>query len=69
MAYKFIDAGDYLTAADVQNYLMNQSVMIFAAGTSARDTALGTAVTEGMVTYVGSGVFEVYDGSTWKRWP
>ena len=70
MAFKDFSAGDILTAVDVDNYLMRQSVMVFA-GTAARGSALGTAiVTEGMVTYltdgVGSQAVEYYNGSSWQ---
>ena len=67
--YKDFQPGDYFIADDIQDYLMNQSVMIFTGGTAARNAALGTAVREGMVTYIGSGVFEIYDGTRWERWP
>lgn len=67
--YRDFQAGEFLTAADVQDYLMNQSLMVFTAGTAARGSAIGTAVREGMVTYIGGGVFEYYDGTNWERWP
>lgn len=67
--YKDFQAGEYLEAADIQDYLMDQQVMIFTAGTAARTSALGTAAREGMVTYVGNGVFEFFDGTSWERWP
>jgi len=41
-------AGDILRAADVQDYLMDQTVMVFA-GTAARSSAIATP-SEGMVT-------------------
>jgi len=43
--------GEVLTASNVMNYLMDQSVMNFA-GTAARGSAIGTAVAEGMVSYL-----------------
>jgi hypothetical protein len=43
--------GEVLTASNVMNYLMDQSVMNFA-GTAARGSAIGTAVSEGMVSYL-----------------
>ena len=43
--------GEVLTASNVMNYLMDQSVMNFA-GTAARGSALGTAASEGMVSYL-----------------
>ena len=66
MAFKDFSAGDILTAADVDTYLMRQSVMVFADST-ARGSALGTAiVTEGMVTYLtGTNAIQYYNGSAW----
>ena len=43
--------GEVLTASNVMNYLMDQSVMNFA-GTAARGSAIGTALSEGMVSYM-----------------
>jgi len=60
-------AGEVLTASNVMGYLQDQAVMNFA-GTAARGTALGTAVAEGMVSYLAdSNAVEVYDGSAWKQ--
>jgi len=62
---KVFTAGSVLTAADVMDYLMDQSVMVFA-GTAARGSALGTAVSEGMVSYrTDQNALEYYDGSAW----
>jgi hypothetical protein len=59
----FVD-GDVLTAAQVNTYLMEQAVMVFA-DSSARTTALPTP-SEGMVSYLAdTNVLEVYDGSSW----
>lgn len=69
MGWNGFDAGDYLEAADVQQFLMNQQIMIFTAGTAARNSAIGTAATEGMITYVGNGVFQIFNGISWVRWP
>ena len=44
-------AGEVLTSSNVMNYLMDQSIMNFADST-ARGSALGTAVAEGMVSYL-----------------
>jgi hypothetical protein len=54
--------GDTLTAADVNGYLMDQSVMVFA-GTAARASAIPTP-SAGMVAYSTATGLEVYDGST-----
>ena len=61
---KIFTAGDVLTASDVQNYLMDQTVMNFA-GTAARSSAIATP-TEGMVTYLAdTNAVEVYDGAAY----
>lgn len=67
MPFKDFAAGDVLTAADVDNFLMRQTVMTFDDST-ARGTALGTAViTEGMVTYLkDTNTLEYYNGSSWE---
>ena len=67
LGYKVFTAGEVLTAANVNGYLMKQAVMVFA-GTAARGSALGTAVTEGMTTYqTDSNTVTVYDGSAWQQ--
>jgi hypothetical protein len=61
---KIFTAGDVLTASDVQNYLMDQTVMNFA-GTAARSSAIATP-TEGMVTYLAdTNALQVYDGAAY----
>jgi hypothetical protein len=61
MPYKVWAVNEILTAADMNTYVGNQTVLSFS-GTAARATAIGTPV-EGMVSYVGSGVVEVYAGT------
>lgn len=67
---KVFTAGDVLTASDVQNYLMDQTVMNFA-GTAARSSAIATPTT-GMTTYIGTTgtasipQIETYTGSAWQ---
>jgi hypothetical protein len=62
---KTFNALEVLTAANVNGYLMDQSVMVFASAT-ARSSALGTAVSAGMVSYRTDGtVWEGYNGSSW----
>jgi len=61
-----------LTASDVNNFLMEQSVMSFAS-TGARDAAI-TAPETGMVAYVGSGdssegLYHYTSGSAWRKGP
>lgn len=64
--------GEVLTSANVQNYLMDQAVTVFA-GTAARGSAI-TSPETGMVSYRTDGTadskregFEFYDGSAWTR--
>jgi hypothetical protein len=69
--FKTFTAGAVLTASDVNNYLMEQSVMYFAT-TAARDAAISSPE-DGMVVFVGSndvneGLY-VYHGSAWNRGP
>jgi len=61
---KVFTAGDVLTASQVQDYLQDQSVMVFA-GTAARSSAIATP-TEGMVS-VQTDVDDLtyYNGSAW----
>jgi hypothetical protein len=64
--FKDFAAGDVLTAADVDGYLMRQTVMTFADA-SARDSALSGVLDEGMVAYLeDSDTITVYDGSAWR---
>lgn len=59
--------GEVLTATNVMGYLQDQAVMNFA-GTAARGSAIGTAVSEGMVSYLAdSNTIETYSGSVWER--
>jgi hypothetical protein len=64
--YRTFTAGEVLTASNVQNFLQDQAVMVFADST-ARETAIGTAnFEEGMVSYLeDSDTVEVYNGTTW----
>jgi hypothetical protein len=64
---KVFTAGEVLTAANVQDYLQDQTVMVFS-GTAARGSALpGTVVSEGMVSYLSdTNSIQVYDGAAWQ---
>ncbi len=63
---KVFTAGDILAAADVQGYLQDQVVMVFNSATD-RTTALGTAVSEGMVSYLkDTDALQVY-GTAWAN--
>lgn len=67
---KLFTSGTKLTAAQVNTYLMDQSVMRFAT-TTARDDAFGGAgeatLAEGMICYIdaGNSLF-YYTGSAWS---
>ena len=63
--YHLFSTGEVLSAANVNDYLMKQTTMIFASA-SARTTALSGVLREGMVSYrLDSHVFEVYNGTAW----
>lgn len=63
--FKTFNTGDVLTAADVNTYLMQQTVMVFASA-AARTTALGASVAEGMLSYLkDTDQVEVYNGTSW----
>lgn len=63
--YKLFTTGSVLTASDVNTYLNEQTVMVFASAT-ARTTALSGVLAEGMVSYLkDTNATEVYDGSAW----
>lgn len=62
--FKVFSVGEVLTAADVNDYLMEQSISIFADST-ARDAQI-TSPIEGMFCYLAdSNVLQYYDGSAW----
>lgn len=66
MAYKVFSNGDALTGSELNTYLMNQSVMVFAS-TSARDAAL-TTPSEGMIVWLqDSDKYVYYTGSAWSN--
>ena len=63
--YKLFNTGDVLLASEVNTYLMQQTVMVFA-NASARTTALSGVLAEGMLSYLAdTNATEVYDGSSW----
>lgn len=64
MAYKVFSNGSVLQASDLNDYLMNQSVMVFATST-ARATAI-TSPVEGMLTWLqDSNRYQFYSGTAW----
>ena len=59
--------GEIVTADDFQSYVQNQVVQVYA-GTAARGTALGTAVIEGMLSYLSdSDTVQFYNGTAWTN--
>ena len=62
--FKDFQAGEVLTAVDVDTYLMQQTIMVFA-GTAARGSAI-TSPTEGMFSYLqDTDSVEYYTGANW----
>jgi hypothetical protein len=63
--YRLYATGDVLTAAQVNNYLQEQTVMVFADA-AARTTALAAVLAEGMISYLkDTNSTEYYSGSAW----
>lgn len=67
---KLFTSGAVLTAAQVNTYLMDQTIMRFAT-TAARDAAFGGAgeptLAEGMFAYIDAdNKLYYYDGSAWQ---
>ena len=64
--FKTFAVGEVLTATNVNTYLMQQTVMVFADA-SARSTAI-TSPSEGMVTYLSdSNSLWYYSGTAWTE--
>lgn len=64
--FKTFSVGEVLTATNVNTYLMQQTVMVFATA-SARSSAI-TAPSEGMVTYLSdSNSLWYYSGTAWVQ--
>lgn len=65
--YKLFNTGDVLTAQQVNEYLMQQTVMVFADA-SARTTALSGVLAEGMLSYLKSDdKTYAYNGTSWVQ--
>jgi hypothetical protein len=63
--YKLFNTGDVLTAAQVNTYLNEQTVMVFASS-AARTSALSGVLAEGMMSYLqDTNSVEVYNGTAW----
>jgi hypothetical protein len=64
VAYKVFTNGSVLNASEINDNLMNQSVIVFSNST-ARSAAL-TSPVEGMVTYLeDTSSYESYNGTSW----
>jgi len=68
---KLFQSGAVLTAAQVNTYLMDQTIMRFAT-TAARDAAFGgvgePTLAEGMFAYIDAdNKLYFYDGSAWNE--
>lgn len=61
--FRTFASGEVLTASNVQNYLMDQAVMVFA-GTAARASALPSPEV-GMTAYSTATGLQVYNGTAW----
>lgn len=69
---KLFQSGDVLTAAQVNTYLMDQTIMRFAT-TAARDAAFGgsgeATLAEGMFCYIDADdSLYFYTGSAWQKY-
>lgn len=65
MGWKDWVYGDLVSAAEFQSLVQDQTVQRYASS-SARSAALGSAVAEGMVSYLDdTNAVEVYNGSSW----
>lgn len=65
LGFKDFTVGQVLPSAEVDGYLMQQTVMRFA-NASARTTALSGVLAEGMISYLDdTNAVEKYDGSAW----
>jgi hypothetical protein len=64
MAYKVFSNGSVLNASDLNDYLMNQSVVVFSSS-AARASAI-TSPLEGMLTWLqDTNKYQYYSGSDW----
>jgi hypothetical protein len=68
--YFVFTAGQVFTAAQVNTYMNQQSVMVFPSSTT-RDTALATVKATGMTAYIASADvaegFYTYNGTAWRK--
>lgn len=65
LGFKDFTVGQVLASAEVDGYLMQQTVMKFADA-AARTTALSGVLAEGMISYLAdTNAVEKYDGASW----
>lgn len=65
--WKQWDALEVVDFDEFQSYLQDQVVQVYA-GTAARGSALGTAVSSGMVSYLSdSSTLQFYNGTAWAN--
>ena len=63
--FKLFENGNVLTASEVNGFMMDQQVMVFA-GTATREAAL-TSPSEGMFAFLkDSDKLTFFDGSVWR---
>ena len=66
LGFKDFTVGQVLTSAEVDGYLMQQTIMKFADA-AARNAALTSVLAEGMFAYLAdTNSTEYYDGSAWQ---
>ena len=64
--YRTFVSGEILTAANVQGYLADQAVMVFA-NASARDAAISSPA-DGMICYLeDTSYYQAYESSSWSN--
>jgi hypothetical protein len=63
--WRTFTSGAVLTAAQVQDFLQDQVVQVYS-NSAARSSALGTAVSAGMMSYLtATAQTQYYNGSAW----
>ena len=63
--FKLFQNGDVLLASEVNTYMMEQQIMVFA-GTATREAAI-TSPSEGMFAFLkDTDTLTYYDGSDWQ---
>ncbi len=67
MAYRDFTVGQVLTSQQVDEFLMRQTVMVFA-DSAARTTALSGVLVQGMLTYLeDTSTYETWTGAAWAN--